>query len=158
MANPIPLELPRRDPREELRVRLEQAPVDHAEAVLAGFEVLQGLHDQGVLEMLRGILGGSDKILELAVAATRTPEAIRGIRNLLIMAKMIGSVDPELLEKFARAFPDALAGAAKAQETDPPGFFGVLRTFRSSNLRRGLAVVNSLLEAWGKNFAIPTSR
>ena len=28
MAQPIPLELPPRDPREELRKRLEQAPVD----------------------------------------------------------------------------------------------------------------------------------
>jgi hypothetical protein len=62
MARPIPLELPARNPREELRIRLEQAPIEHAEAVLAGFEVLQGLHDQGVLEVLRGVLGGSDKI------------------------------------------------------------------------------------------------
>jgi uncharacterized protein YjgD (DUF1641 family) len=158
MANPIPLELPKRDPREELRARLEQAPAEHAEAVLAGFEVLQGLHDQGVLEVLRGLLGGSDKILEIAVEATKTPQAIRGIRNLLIMSKTLGSIDPELLEKFTQAVPDALVGAAKAQETEPPGFWGVLKIFRSSNLRRGLAVVNSLLEAWGRNFSAAKSR
>jgi uncharacterized protein YjgD (DUF1641 family) len=158
MANPIPLELPKRDPREELRARLEQAPAEHAEAVLAGFEVLQGLHDQGVLEVLRGILGGGDKILEIAVEATKTPQAIRGLRNLLIMSKTLGSIDPELLEKFAQAVPEALVGAAKAQETDPPGFWGVLKIFRSSNLRRGLAVVNSLLEAWGRNFSPAKSR
>ena len=50
MAQPIPLELPKRDPREELRSRLEHAPADHAAALLAGYEVLQGLHDRGVLE------------------------------------------------------------------------------------------------------------
>jgi uncharacterized protein YjgD (DUF1641 family) len=158
MANPIPLELPKRDPREELRARLERAPEEHAEAVLAGFEVLQGLHDQGVLELLRGLVGGGDKILEMAVEATKTPEAIRSIRNLLIMAKTLGSIDPVLLGKFAQAVPDALVGAAKAQETEPPGFWGVLKIFRSSDLRRGLAVVNSLLEAWGKNFSITRSR
>ena len=158
MANPIPLELPKRDPREELRARLERAPEEHAEAVLAGFEVLQGLHDQGALELLRGILGGGDRILEIAVEATKTPEAIRGIRNLLIVTKTLGSIDPELLEKFAQAVPDALVGAAKAQETEPPGFWGVLKIFRSSNLRRGLAVVNSLLEAWGRNFSTPHGR
>ena len=89
MARPIPLELPRRDPREELRSRLEQAPIEHAEAVLAGFEVLQGLHDRGVLELLRGVLDGGNTILEIAVEATKTPEAIHGIRNLLIMTKII---------------------------------------------------------------------
>ena len=55
MARPIPLELPKRDPREELHSRLEKAPAEHAEAILAGFEVLQGLHDRGVLELLRGV-------------------------------------------------------------------------------------------------------
>ena len=152
MAQPIPLELPKRDPREELRSRLEQAPVEHAEAVLAGFAVLQGLHDHGVLELLRGLLGGGDKILEIAVEAAKTPEAIRGIRNLLILTKTFGAIDPGLLKKFAKAVPDALVSAAKAQEKEPPGFWETLRIVRSRNLRRGLAVINSVLEAFGKTF------
>ena len=153
MARPIALELPKRDPREELRVRLQEAPVEHAEAVLAGFEVLQGLHDRGVLELLRGVLGGSDKILEILVESTKTPEAIRGIRNLVIMTKIFGSIDPELLKKLAESIPDVLMGEAKAQETEPPGFWEVLHILRSKNLRRGLAVVNNLLEALGRNFS-----
>ena len=158
MARPIPLELPKRDPREELRSRLEQAPVEHAQAVLAGFEVLQGLHDRGVLELLRGVLGGGDKVLEIVVEATKTPEAIRGIRNLLILTKTFGAIDPEFLKKFAEAVPDVLVGAANAQEKEPPGFWEVLRIVRSRNLRRGLAVMNSVLEALGKNLSIEKSR
>jgi uncharacterized protein YjgD (DUF1641 family) len=150
MARPIPLELFKRDPREELRSRLEQAPVEHAEAVLASFEVLQGLHDRGVLELFRGVLGGADKILEIVVEATKTPEAVRGIRNLLTMTKVLGSMEPELLEKFAQAVPEALLGAIKAEESEPPGFWGVLKIFRSQNLRRGLAVANNLLEGWAR--------
>jgi uncharacterized protein YjgD (DUF1641 family) len=151
MARPIALESPKRDPREELRVRLQEAPVEHAEAVLAGFQVLQGLHDRGVLELLRGVLGGSDKILEIVVEASKTPEAIRGIRNLLIMTKILGSVEPELLKKFAQSVPDALVGAAQAEQTEPPGFWAVLKILRGENLRRGLAVVNNLLDACGRN-------
>jgi uncharacterized protein YjgD (DUF1641 family) len=152
MARPIPVELPRHDPREELRSRLERAPAEHAEALLAGFELLQGLHDRGVLELLRGVLDGGGTILEIAVEATKTPEAIRGLRNLVIMTKMLGAIDPDLLKKFAEAVPDALAGAAKAQEKAAPDFWEVLRIARSRNLRRGLAVMNSVLEAWGRNF------
>src|SRR5258708_19972520 len=147
MARPIPLELPKRDPREELRSRLEQAPIEHAEAVLAGFEVLQGLHDRGVLELLRGVLDGGNTILEIAVEATKTPEAIHGIRNLLIMTKIIGAIDPELLKKFAVAVPDALEGAAKAQEKEPPGFWEVLLIFLSTNPPPRLAATNTTLHA-----------
>jgi uncharacterized protein YjgD (DUF1641 family) len=158
MAQPIPLKVPRRDPREELQSRLAHAPVEHAEAVLAAFEVLQGLHDRGVLELLRGMLGGSDKVLEIVVEAAKQPEAIRGIRNLLVMAKILGSIDPELLEKFGQAVPDALTGAAKAEQAEPPGLWGIWKIFRGRNLRRGLVVVNSMLEAWGKNFSADRGR
>ncbi len=154
MARPIPLELPKRDPREELLSRLEKAPTEHAEAILAGLEVLQGLHDRGVLELLRGVLDGGNKILEIIVEATKSPEAIRGIRNLLIMTKVVGSIDPEVLKKFAVAVPDAMAGAAAAQEKEPPGFWEVLRILSSGNLRRGLAQMNNVLEACGKSFSI----
>ena len=137
----------------EMRSRLEKAPAEHAEALLAGLDVLQALHDQGVLELLRGVLGGGNKILEIVVDASKTPEAIRGIRNLLIMTKILGSMDPELLNKFALDIPDVLVGAAKAQEAEPPGFWESFRILRSKNLRRGLVVMNNLLEVLGRNFS-----
>jgi uncharacterized protein YjgD (DUF1641 family) len=153
MARPIPLDLPKRNPREEVISRLEKAPAEHAEALLAGFEVLQALHDQGVLEILRGVLEGGNKILEIVVEAAKTPEAIRGIRNFMIMSKMLGSIDPELLKKLAEAIPDVIEGEAKAEETEPPGWWESLRILRSKNLRRGLAVANNVLEALGRNFS-----
>ena len=153
MARPIAADLPKRDPQEELRSQLERAPAEHAEALLAGLEVLQGLHDRGVLELLRGVLGGGDKILEIAIEAAKTPEAIRVIRNLLIMIKIFGAVDPELLMKLADAASDAFVDESKAQESKPPGLWAILRIFRSPNLRRGLAVMSSELEAWGRNFS-----
>ena len=153
MARPIPLDLPKRDPREEVISRLEKAPAEHAEALLAGFEVLQALNDQGVLEILRGVLDGGNKILEIVVEAAKTPEGIRAIRNLVIMAKMLGSIDTELLKKLAEAIPDVIEGEAKAEEWEPPGWWEVLHILRSKNLRRGLAVANNVLEALGRNFS-----
>lgn len=153
MAQPISPDLKARDPRDELRTRLEQAPADHAEAILAGYEVLQCLHEQGVLELLRGGLSGKDKIIEAGVEAINTPETVRGILNVLIMARVLGTIDPELLEKFVSAVPDALVGAAKAQQSEPPGIWSVLNILRGRNLRRGLAVVNCLLDGWGRNFS-----
>jgi uncharacterized protein YjgD (DUF1641 family) len=152
MAKPIPLQLPKRDPQEEPRSRLETAPEEHAEALLASLDVLQSLHDQGVLELLRGVLGSGNKILEIVVDASKSPEAVRGIRNLVIIAKILGAMDPEVLKKFTEAVPDVLVGAAKAQETAAPGFWESLRILRRKNLRRGIAVANNMLEALGTNF------
>ncbi len=152
MAQTIPLELPARDPRTELQARLQHAPVDHAEALLAAYEVLQGLHDRGVFELLRGALGSSDKVIEIIVEAAKTPESIRGIRNILILAKILGTIEPELVEGFARSLPEAVA-LTKAYESKPPGFWGILKKFSSRDFRRGLVLVNSMLEAFGRNLS-----
>lgn len=150
MAQPIPLEIPARDPRAELQARLQNAPLDHAEALLAAYEVLQGLHERGVFELLRGALGASDKLIEIIGEAGKTPETIRGIRNLCIMARILGSIQPELLEGFARSLPEAIA-LTKAHGPETPGFWEVLGKFRNKDFRRGLVLVNSLLESFGRN-------
>src|SRR5437868_15517592 len=95
MAQPIALEIPPRNPRAELQSRLEHAPEEHAEAVLAAYEVLQELHNRGVLELMRGALAASDDILEKIVDNARTPEATRAIRNLLFCRQILGSIEPE---------------------------------------------------------------
>jgi uncharacterized protein YjgD (DUF1641 family) len=150
MAQPIPLELPARDPRAELQVRLQKAPLEHAEALLSAYEVLQQLHDRGVLELCRGALGSSDRLLEILVETARTPGSTRGIRNVITLAKIFGSIEPELMEGFARSLHEAIA-LAKAHESKPPGFWGILMKFRNRNFRRGLVLVNSMLEAFGRN-------
>jgi len=139
-----------RDPRAELQTRLQNAPIDHAEAVLAAYQVIQGLHDRGVLELFRGALGSSDKVIGIMVEAANAPEAIRGMRNLIILAKILGSIEPELMEGFARSVPEAIA-LTKAHESKPPGLWGIVKEFRKRNFRRGLVLVNSMLEAFGRN-------
>jgi uncharacterized protein YjgD (DUF1641 family) len=118
--------------------------------MLAAYEVLQGLHDRGVFELLRGALGSSDKVIDIIVEAARTPESIRGIRNILILAKILGALEPEFLEGFARSLPQAIA-FTKAQASAPPGVWGMMSKFGNRDFRRGLLLVNSLLEAFGRN-------
>jgi uncharacterized protein YjgD (DUF1641 family) len=152
MAQPIRLEPPPHDRHAELASRLRVAPTEHAEAVLAAYEVLQGLHDRGVLELMRGTLGASDAIVEIAVGAANTPESIRALRNLMLLAQALGAIEPALLADLTRAVPDALA-QAKAEEKRPPGLVKLLSTFFKKDFRRGLAVMNDLLVAFGRNLS-----
>ena len=150
MARPIPLHLEPRDSREELSSRLQQAPQDHAEAVLSAYEVLQGLHDRGVLEVMRGALGGGDKILEQVVAVASAPASIRATRNLLLLVTTLGEIEPSLLSDLTRAIPKALV-QANAEESKPPGLFKLMSTFWNRDFRRGLAAFNDLLVVFGSN-------
>jgi uncharacterized protein YjgD (DUF1641 family) len=150
MAQPIPLEIPPRNPRAELRSRLEQAPEEHAEAVLAAYEVLQEMHNRGVLEIMRGALAASDELLEKVVDNAKTPEAIRAIRNLFLLQRILGSIQPELLEGVVRAIPEGIAHATAEPEKEI-GLFGLLRRLTSNDSLRGLAAAIDFLQAFGRH-------
>ncbi|MGA9767947.1 MAG: DUF1641 domain-containing protein [Blastocatellia bacterium] len=150
MAQPISFKPSQRDPREELLSRLQSAPAAHAEALLSAYEVLQALHDRGVLDLLRGTLGAGDRIIEIVVEGVRSPEAIQAIRNALLLANALGAIDPDLLADFTRALPKALSQASR-EEARPPGLLKLLGTFWNRDFRRGLAAVNDLLVAFGRN-------
>jgi uncharacterized protein YjgD (DUF1641 family) len=150
MAQPIPLEVPPQNPRAELRSRLEQAPEEHAEAVLSAYEVLQQLHERGVLEVMRGALAASDEILEKIVENARTPEAIRAIRNLLFWRRILGSIEPEWFRGIFQAFPEGIAQAT-AERDQPVGLFGLLRRAISKDSLRGLAAAIAFLQAFGRH-------
>jgi uncharacterized protein YjgD (DUF1641 family) len=153
MARPIPLELPPRDARGELQKRLEQAPLEHAEALLDSYELLQQLHDHGVLRLLRGAVGASDKLLETAVDASKSDESIRAIRNAIILGKLLGSINPEVLQCIATAASETL-GSYDKPVIEPPGLLSLLSQFRHKELRRSVALINRFLESLGNQIKL----
>jgi len=90
---------------------------------LAAYEVLQELHNRGVLELMRGALAASDEILETVVDNVKTPEAIRAIRNLLFWRQILGSIEPEWFKSIFKAIPEGIAEAT-AERDKPIGLFG----------------------------------
>jgi uncharacterized protein YjgD (DUF1641 family) len=153
MARPISLQLPPRDPREELHKRLEQAPVAHAEALLDSYELLQQLHDHGVFELLRGALSASDLLIETAVDAAKSNESIRAIRNAMILGKIFASINPDVLQGVAVAVGETL-GCYDKPVIEPPGLLSLLSQFRHKELRRSMALVNKFLETLGNQIKL----
>jgi uncharacterized protein YjgD (DUF1641 family) len=156
MARPISLELAPRDPRLELRKRLDEAPIEHAEALLDSWELLQQLHDRGILELLRGALGASDKMVEAAVDVAKSDESVRALRNALILGKMMGDINPEVLQCIATATTDTL-GCYQKPIIEPPGLFSLLSQFRHKELRRSIALINRFLESLGNQIKLKGS-
>jgi hypothetical protein len=149
MAQPIPYRSPKYDPRAELEARLAVAPAAHAEAMLAAYEVLQGLHDRGVFEVLHGLLGSGNKVLDLAVQAANRPGAIDAVRNLVLLANMLGEIDPEVMVRCTRAVAPALRRSI--ERPDPRGLWGLVRKLLGNqDLHRGMATLSVLIEELGR--------
>jgi uncharacterized protein YjgD (DUF1641 family) len=158
MAIPISFTPAPHDPREALRARVERAPDDHAEAVLAAYDLLQMLHDHGMLDIARSALAASDELLGTAVDQVNTPEAIRAIRNLLFWRGVLGRIEPEWFKGIFQAVPDALSQATKNRD-EPVSLFSLVRRMRHKDSLRGLSAAVDFLESFGRHLhALEKSR
>jgi uncharacterized protein YjgD (DUF1641 family) len=111
MAQGIPFAPPPRDPREELIRKLDKAPQEHAEALLDSYDILQLLRDKGILELTKGVLGSGEKVLEVLTKTLETEEAISLLRNLIILVKLVGGLNPEVLEEVQTALTHSVQRA-----------------------------------------------
>jgi uncharacterized protein YjgD (DUF1641 family) len=150
MAQPIPFHAPPVDPREALRARLERAPEQHAEAILAAYDLLQALHDRGILDVATSTLSASDELLDKVVDSANTPTAIRALRNLMFWRQVLGRIEPKWFQGLFEAIPEGLA-TATAQRDEPVGMWKLLRRATSKDSLRGLAAAVDFLESFGRH-------
>src|SRR3977135_4177563 len=150
MAQPIRFAVPPIDNRAVLRAKVEQAPETHAEAILAAYDLLQALHDRGILDVTRAALRASDALLEKVVDSANTPEAIRAIRNLMFWRQVLGRIEPTWFQGIFQAIPDGLA-TATAERDEPVGLWQLLRRAISKDSLRGLAAGIDFLESFGRH-------
>lgn len=150
MAQPLQFDYAKQDKRAKLREALESAPQDHAEAMLALYELAQQAQDHGVLNGLRGAMAGGEMVVDKLAEYANTPESIRALRNLISLALLLGQLDPQALASIAKG-----AQAGVSQENPdmqkPPGLFAILRRLFSEDARRGLAAGVSVLAAVGRS-------
>jgi uncharacterized protein YjgD (DUF1641 family) len=115
--------------------------MEHAEAILVAFDLLEEAHDQGLLDMLLGAVGSKDAIFGKLAEYAREPVSTQALRNLLILAKLLGSIDPEMLR----------AVTAPTEEKEPPSLWQIFKQIRSKDGRRGLSIAATLLTGLGRS-------
>jgi uncharacterized protein YjgD (DUF1641 family) len=149
MAQPIHLEVAPRNAREELRSRLERAPDEYAEAILAAYKLLQEMHDQGLLDIARGALSVRDEILGTLATDASTPDTVRAIRNLLFCRRILGSIEPDRFQTVLQAIPEGIA-LATTQRDKPVTLFGLLRRLTEKDSLHALAAAVDFLQSFGR--------
>lgn len=133
---------------EETQRRLDAAPLEHADAVLNAFRTLQTLHDTNTLDFVRGLLGAGDEVLTHVVSVATSPQSTRAIRNLLVLTNLLGTVDPDALQRTAASVTPVLI---EPQPAEPPSLFAITRRLFSKDARRALSTGVGVLEALGRS-------
>jgi uncharacterized protein YjgD (DUF1641 family) len=149
MANPLPYKPASVDTRTELDNQLATAPRRHSEALLAAWELLGSAHEQGVLDALHGAIYAKDTIFGTLAQYAKQEESINAMRNAIALMKILGSLDPEILEDVAKAMAEA-SDEHRAEEK-PPSLWKLIRRVNSEDSRRGLSFLTLMLAGLGRS-------
>ncbi len=150
MAAPLKLESKPPYPAEEIRLRLERAPVEHADAVLAFYELLQLAHDRGIIDIMRGAIGRGDTVVIKLAEFASNPESLTLMRNLISLARIASSFDPEVLSALAKELGKQRERSGPA---DSAGLFPALRRLASKDTLRVVAASAAFVGAFGRALA-----
>jgi uncharacterized protein YjgD (DUF1641 family) len=148
MAHPITFKPQPVDFREELMRRVDAAPREHAEALLVLWDTLGTAHEQGILELVKGLMGGKDIIAGKLAESAKMPESAAAIRNGISLARVLASLDPDVLQRMARGLDHA--SKQQQQEKEAPSMWQLFKRATSADARRGLGFAMHLLTALGK--------
>jgi uncharacterized protein YjgD (DUF1641 family) len=148
MAHPITFKPEPVNFHKELMRRVEEAPREHAEALLVAWDLLQTSHDQGILELAQGLMGGKDIIADKLAEAANLPESVKAIRNGMSVARILGSLDPDMLQRIAKNLDEASNGYK--QEENPPSLWQLFRRLTAEDARRGISYATWMLAAIGR--------
>lgn len=153
MAIPLAFTPTPTDPHQELMHRVEAAPREHAEALLGAWDLLQAAHDQGMLELLHGVMGGRDIIAEKLAVAVKSDEAVCAIRNAMSLTRILAAFDPDTLQRMAQSVEGAAPSPLEParHNPEPPTLWQLFGKLREPDTRRGLGFALEMLNAFGRS-------
>jgi uncharacterized protein YjgD (DUF1641 family) len=125
--------------RDDLVRRINQAPVEHAEAVLAAYDLLQRLYEKGMIDLFNGLLSASDTVIDRMADVVSSKEAISALRVALIVGRLLTSIDP-----------DKLSAVLSNVSKETPSLLSIGKQATSKDARRGMATAVGLLNVFGE--------
>jgi uncharacterized protein YjgD (DUF1641 family) len=149
MAKPIAFKPVTVDFKADLVRHLEKAPEEHAAALLAAYNVLEAAYDEGLLDILHGMIASKDTIISTLARFAAEPGGVAGIRNLLTAAKILTELDPEVLDHVSKAM--ARATEEHKLEQKPPTLFQLAKRANTEDSRRGLSFMTLVLSSLGRS-------
>jgi putative oxidoreductase len=139
MAQPVEFrKFTPQDSRGDLMRRLQDAPEDHAEALLSLYDLLEKLHEKGLIDTADGLLSASTTVVDRLVDVVSSKQAVSALRMGLMLANLLETIDINQVHSLLTA-----------SEGKPPSLLRLGRDALSEDARRGLSAGVGLLSVFG---------
>lgn len=105
-------------------------------------QLLQTLHEAGVLRLANDVLKASPEVSKIVLEGLNKEESRNAVQNLSLLAMGLGRIPPERFAVITSAVIDGLEGmeqaAARSERQSAPGLTGAFKLLHDQALWRGL--------------------
>ncbi|GGE12105.1 hypothetical protein GCM10011571_11830 [Marinithermofilum abyssi] len=155
MAKPITkIEQPTLTEKEMQQRSLEKVikdVADNAEGIQQTIQLLQELHNSGVLEAVKALFEAKEKITKIAVGQLLNPPVTRAINNVMAAAEALTELDPEMTKKLTGSVVKGLKKAEEDIENNTQvGILDLLKALRDPDINRAMGFSLRFLKGMGE--------
>ena len=132
---------------------LENTLLENKDAVKQWLEVMGHMEERGILELLNGLFGQGDKVLNTLVKAIDKPESVNSLKNLMLLGGTLGLIDVKQLEPLLVRLDTGIARVADQfeEKEQKAGVFQIIRALRDPDVNRSVMMMITFLKGMGEN-------
>jgi uncharacterized protein YjgD (DUF1641 family) len=136
--------------KDDLR-EVEDALIDHKDAIIDTLEILQHMQDRGILPFLKGLFGQGDKVMDILVKTVDKKETTNSLKNLLLMTGVLGMINVKQLEPFLLKVNAGIARVAENKNpSEKTSYFDLARSLKDPEVNRAVTMLISFLKGMGQ--------
>ncbi|WP_028399978.1 DUF1641 domain-containing protein [Ectobacillus panaciterrae] len=137
----------------------QQQSLDHvvqdlaqnADGIRETIQLLQELHESGVLEGLNSLLKAKEDVAKIAVGQMTRPPVTNAINNAVAAAGVLTELDPQMTKKLTRSVANGLQKAEEGLQADTKvGILDIMKALKDPDINRAVGFGLNLLKGVGE--------
>ncbi|MBT2659011.1 DUF1641 domain-containing protein [Bacillus sp. ISL-18] len=121
------------------------------DSLLETLNLMQELHDSGIMDALGSLLKAKEKAAKIAVSQLTRQPVTNMINNAMAAGGILTELDPETTSKLAKSLTAGLKKAEQGLKADSKlGLFDVMKALKDPDINRALGFGFNLLKGMGE--------
>ncbi|WYP25172.1 DUF1641 domain-containing protein [Alkalihalobacillus sp. FSL W8-0930] len=138
--------------REQELQEIQQLLVQHKDAISETFEIIQHMQDRRILPMLTALFSEGDKVLDILMRTIDNPETASSLKNMLLMAGVLGRLNVEQLEPLVLKINQGIARVADFEKNgEQPHALSLAKAIMDPEFRQALHVGVAFMKGLGED-------
>ncbi|MCM3728976.1 DUF1641 domain-containing protein [Neobacillus cucumis] len=144
------IELSEEEKRKKDLRQIEDSLIKNKQALLDTLDLVKHMHDRGVISLLSGLFAEGDKVLQILIKKADSKETANTLKNLLLMAGVLGTLNVKQLEPILLKLNAGIARVSESKDDDGEiGYFDIVRSLKDPEINRSIAFFFEFLKGMG---------